>query len=45
MVGGFLGGTPLYLGAVHLFACRILHERELNITHLLGFEGAIGSAP
>ncbi len=30
---------------VHLFACWIFHKRELNFTHLLSFEGAIGSVP
>jgi hypothetical protein len=39
-------GVLRYIWAqVHLFTCRILHKGELNITHLLGFEGAIGSAP
>jgi hypothetical protein len=29
---------------VYLFTGRILYKGEPNFTHLLGFEGAIGSA-
>ena len=39
-------GVLHYIWAqVHLFTCRILHKGELDIAHLLGFEGATGSAP
>jgi hypothetical protein len=39
-------GVLHYIRAkVHLFTGRVLHEGELDITHLLGFEGAIESAP
>jgi hypothetical protein len=34
---------PVPLREVHLFTCRILDEGELNFTHLLSFEGAIGA--
>jgi hypothetical protein len=45
MAAVLLWGTPLYPGAGAPFYFRILNKRELDFTHPLGFEGAVGSAP
>ncbi len=29
----------------YLFAGRVLHERDVNVAHLVCYKGAIGSAP
>jgi hypothetical protein len=44
MAVDLLWGIPYIWVQVPFFTCRILYDGELNFTHLLGFEGAIGSA-